>query len=218
MSNPLHYDPTLRAEVYHSFVEEVKRDNAAFEAASDAEKRVVIAKDALRHMQVGIFEPETMSYGTGILPFTDEPQELRAALLEEVPVCQACARGGLVFSTIMRRNSIEDTHFRGDMELAEFPLEMLEDIESAFEASQMWSSERYTVAEGEKLYESVLDWRTALMDANRTIPYFLPSAYRFERVMWWIIDHAGDFNLEDFLGAEIPLLQEMTVAAKEGES
>ncbi len=186
-----------RKKLYAEFVEGVKRDNAEFDRASAAQKRVIIAQDALKHAAVGLLKPAVCTYGFVHLTPEDCRQEvdLRDALVEQAPTCRACARGGLVFAAILRRDKMKGVMFAGEATIPEFPVAMFEAIECAFEAS--------TINECGYRYETQLErWALATERIHGT------DLYRFRRIMQWIIDHKGGFSLGGFLKAEIPQVEE----------
>jgi len=195
-------DVQEKKDYYCSWLEKVQAENDVFEAASEGEKRVIIAKDVLAHLSGGVLEP-AHTYGSFFAACESE-DSLRDAIVDEGISCVACARGGIVFSTILRRNRVKGQHMCGSSMVAEFTKRMMCDIEAAFEccADISW--------EYESLPAGLMNiWRSAserYCMRNRLVP----DRYRLEAIMNWIIDHEGEFSLVDFLNEKVDLLKEQS--------
>lgn len=188
-------DVTDRKDYYRSWVEKVQAENDAFEAASEGEKRVIIAKDVLAHLNGGVLRP-AHKYGSFIV-YCRPGDSLRDAIVDEGISCAACARGGIVFSTIMRRNRVKGPHMRGSSMVVEFPKRMMCDIEAAFECCSGigW--------EYESLPSGLMNiWMRASERYCRAHHIEL-DRFRLEAIMNWIIDHEGEFSLVDFLNEKV---------------
>jgi hypothetical protein len=87
---------------YERFVKRVERENETYAAASPAQKRAILAKDALAHAAAGRLQPGTGDYGDAMLiPPGYVGQSVDAKILDETDlrdnmvatefVCEACA-------------------------------------------------------------------------------------------------------------------------------
>lgn len=176
------------------WVDWVTKNNAEFEAASPGEKRVIIAKDVLSHIEAGIInEHQSCGYYYEEFGSGNEPANIRDALVESENACAACARGCLVYAAVLRRNSVMGPCFDGEEFIEEFPRQMLLEIEAAFEYSGAFLAElSASLDAGDELILETRrrhnEWR---LDTDR--------AYRLRAVMQWIIDHEGEFSVVDFL-------------------
>lgn len=179
---------------YRAFIAKVMAENEVFDNATMAQKRVIIAKDALEHVGEGLFIPDNLNFGDGVGVHDDA--DLREEFVVRGEICTACARGGLVFAALMRRNGVKGD-FDGQSMIEEFPKEMMEDIEIAFEGP-------FGCVDTDDLRE----WED-LTDALEDVGKISSANYRFVRIMHWIIDHHGSFNLERFLEKELPTVREM---------
>lgn len=195
-------DVQAKKDYYRAWMEKVQAENDAFEAASEGEKRVIIAKDVLAHLNGGVLAP-AHKYGSFIVDCRPEGS-LRDAIVDEGISCVACARGGIVFSTIMRRNRVKGPRMCGSSMVAEFTKRMMRDIEAAFEccAGISW--------EPESLPSGLMNiWMRASERYCRAYHIEL-DRFRLEAIMNWIIDHEGEFSLVDFLNEKVDLLKEQS--------
>ena len=133
----------MSTETIEQYLSSIADQNAAFEAASDAGKRVIIAKDALHHLAMKRVRPRFGTYGYLVTAGGGLASEsgsstvdTRSVIAEGNLGCIACARGTLVYSAIVRRNSASGSRLAGHMYIPEFPSQMLRDIEQLFEAHQ----------------------------------------------------------------------------------
>lgn len=181
------------------WVETVKKDNAAFEAASPAEKRVIIAKDVLLHLQAGRVVPKH-DYGYASKTFSeDEVVNIREAMVDNDFRCHGCARAAVVYAVILRRNEVVGAGFDGFANVPEFPMDLFCDIEAAYEAPQ-----------------GFLLGRMLHYDTDRSMPrelfrrihdlwiMYTNEEERIRTIMQWIVDHDGEFHLFDFLKSKAP--------------
>lgn len=180
-------------------METVKKDNAAFEAASTAEKRVIIAKDVLIHLQERRVAPMP-DYGYATKTFSeDEMVNIRETMADNDFRCHGCARAAVVYAGILRRNKVMGGGFDGSAHAPEFPMDMLSDIEAAFEKPQGFLLGRIVCYDvdgsmSRELFKRIHDLWT--MGTN--------EGERIRAIMQWIVDHDGEFHLFDFLKSKAP--------------
>jgi hypothetical protein len=129
------------------FVCKIEKSNAEFDAMSDAEKRVQIAKDALAALKLK-FLVSGSTFGTFREPKTNKPvvpdagQDLKEYFLANTHlICNVCAKSTLFMSKVLRKNNY-NYHFDGPGDepnrevcnyLSEFSQDQLDLIECAYE-------------------------------------------------------------------------------------
>lgn len=183
-----------RRGYYEEFVARVTEANAEFDAASEGEKRMIIARDVLAHLQAGVLSP-VHRYGL-IGRALGSSNSIRDAIVARGVTCQACARGSIVFSTIMRSDRVKGPVVFGCAMVEEFPSGMMMDIEAAFEG-QMCLAQSPTCA-GRELMES---WGSQLAGCAHFGQH--NDTYVLTEIMRWIIDHEGEFDLIKFLEYQV---------------
>jgi hypothetical protein len=216
---------------YKKFVTLAKKSNEEFATSTDAQKRVILAQDALTHATAGRLLPSAGSFGdetvaTRTSAANPSESDLRENMVEDQFICQACARGGLVYSAIMRRNSVRGIAFEGGSIIPEFPYEMFQALETAFEANDLHSLKYFVGCPSDdfidllKLWEMLTDdisfcakWATDCGLSH----YRSTDDYRFRRVMMWIAEHEGEFDLLDFLKEELSRFPENIRAEYEAD-
>lgn len=117
----------------------IKKLNAAYKKASPAQRRVMIAKDALAQIERGKIRPESGTYvylRNGHTIGYDTP--LQPALLKDSPItCDCCAKGALFISCVRLSNRYNGNPSGigsgGINSLVNWPAGNYEDIEAAFE-------------------------------------------------------------------------------------
>lgn len=190
---------------WEKLIEATRQRNEAFERLSDADKRTVIALDALDQAKAGLLSPAA---GTYFRAFADESSALsantaRSMELRDVlaqvspPECTVCARGGLFAAMVLRTDSFkaDDTigNWFGEVSIIcadrvsfddymvdLFTLEQLELIESAFEGWDDWRKE-----DGSYFSDGTVEaWNNLGVS----------DTARFRLIMENIVVHKGQFN------------------------
>lgn len=128
---------------YQKHVAGVKRQNKKFEQATAGEKRVMIARDVLKHIKAEKLVARTghfVHFGYDNRMDTmeercnDDPIPMRERVAEiDLKPCKVCARGAIVFSAVMRRNACFVEDFDGADMIPEFPGDMMLKMEQYFE-------------------------------------------------------------------------------------
>ena len=139
-------------KVFTSLARRTKASNAKFASATKAEKRVMIAKDVIKAIDVLQIKPTHGSY-LATSPFYSKalgsPEGSFQDLLPEIPACTVCAKGAIFVCTVARQNQVTNdeaiSHQFTDDRLSEdlggvFSASQLGKIESAFET---WDCDRY---------------------------------------------------------------------------
>lgn len=127
-------------------------------------------------------------------------------MLASRTVCRGCARAGLVFAAILRRGGVMGNNFRGDVAIEEFPFRMFADIELAFEPPETLDSPSYWDPWQREARKNWWYCYYACAERDGIRAGQGDSAYRIQRIMRWIIDHKGEFDLFDFLKFELERL------------
>lgn len=142
--------------------------NAIYRKASPAQRRVLIAKDALKQLKDGRVKAKKGQYINAIgiarqicrVTNWSNFTPLQPALHDlDSPACSACARGSLLLSAIRFRNRCGINGFGGldksDKQIREFPIHQQTAIEVAFE---MWHSKKvgYPKAGAERWWKKYL--------------------------------------------------------------
>lgn len=130
-----------RARLGLSIAKTILKTNAAFEKANPAQRRVIIAEDALQQLKIGKFIATPGTY-VNACELADEAElkgEVQLNTLLHNPTlkssCDVCARGALLLSAVRHRNdcTIDDGGTTSeDSWVREFS-EQQEVIEAAFE-------------------------------------------------------------------------------------
>lgn len=197
-----------RRTYYENFIARVTESNAAFDAASPSEKRVIIARDVLAHLQGGVLIPAHCYVGMVRAEGASDGSS-RDWIAEQGSLCRACARASIVFATIMRHADIEGSVVDGDSWVEEFPKTMMMEIEAVYERDMLFAS--WSTDHARELINTwssrLVDWarlkRARDFSASR-LPDWTSSdeimdTYSLTVIMRWIIDHEGEFGLIEFL-------------------
>ena len=200
------FDPV--EDFYQDVASTIEQRNAEFEAASEADKRVIIARDVLRLVANDVLTPITGTYGPiGYVNFANDANSkpLRDNMLSSRTVCRGCVRAGLVFAAILRRGGVLGNKFRGDVAIEEFPFSMFADIELAFEPPEALASPLHWDPWQHEARQNWWYYHPAYEGAEREaiLVQQEDNAYRILRIMRWIIDHKGEFDLMEFLKFEL---------------
>jgi len=188
--------------------ERIQASNAGFKRASKRQKRILVAKDAIEWVKLGLFDPVQGTYfevervGLNDRPseFWKEspPKQLHEQILERVDedsnCCRACGIGGLLVAKCMRFDEVEvktdlDVNFALPQRACStgledlFSREQLAMIEVAFE---VWK--RPVMSAFAKLAES------ERIAAARFGGRFKSSKTRFIGIMNNIIKNDGTFK------------------------
>lgn len=127
-----------------SLAKKIEEENAIFEAATPAEKRVTIAYDCLARIEMGQIVTAN-NYFCSIDTDVKIDDSLKQALAEKKQVCSACAKGSLFMSYIGRVNNYikhssrvgnEENNVEHEKLLEIFTLDQLALIEFVFEGTQ----------------------------------------------------------------------------------
>jgi hypothetical protein len=187
----------------------------SFEAMTAEEKRVAIARDALKWLDAGRIKPKMGTLlaldafaGDSLIAESDvRNQRLLQDRLAEVPTCQVCAIGSLFYSAVRRFDSLRcsavgyatshifaepvlDTYIRQFFDVDQLML-----IEHAFELGEgTYDIElRNEAMEKDKgLFFSALHFGHSV-DTNPELG-FTPSARRLECILQNIIANNGEFK------------------------
>lgn len=184
----------------------ITKRNKAFEGKTNAEKRVLIAKDVLQQIRKGFFVPERKGFvnintlgGTTLyspLSGSEEEQNVRELLMAGSTGCECCALGGLMLSCTLFNNktmtSDSDLFYIGDginaghtfsNGLTEiFDRCQLELIENAYELGRGYF--KYFVC------------KSSDMERNKAIKFgqkYVEPKDRLRAIMKNIIKNKGDF-------------------------
>lgn len=194
------------AELYKEFQERVEKENKAFSEADDAGKRVIIARDVLRHLESGLINT-TPGNGYGDVWLTRAPygSDLRRGIIEEVVQCQACARGAVVYSAVMRRGGVKGVRLNGQMIPDEFPKKTMLGIEAVFE---VYTAHVLSYINDFPLPIEEPDTRLAMWRIWKHATEPRTETWRDDTtarkikmvlIMRWIVDHNGEFSVLRFL-------------------
>lgn len=106
---------------------QIERKNARFESMTPEQRRVAIAKDALKQIEVKRYRPLRGHYVVGSEFFDKNivndsrigEQQVCTVMSDNMPSCQVCARGALFLSSItlfdkLRVNSLPTLRYRFD--------------------------------------------------------------------------------------------------------
>lgn len=198
-------DFDLVEDFYQDVESHIVKRNAEFEEASEAERRVIIARDVLRMIASDVLTPTMGTYGPiGYVNFDNGAysKPLRDNMLASRTVCRGCARAGLVFAAILRRGGVMGNKFRGDAAIEEFPFRMFADIELAFESPEALASPLHWDPWQQAARENWWYCYYSCAERDGICAGQGDSAYRILRIMRWIIDHKGEFDLMQFLQQE----------------
>ena len=83
-----------------------KEQNKLFRRLSPSEKRVAVAKDALKQVTKGVWSPRGLTY-----VYFDQPQDLTQTCSFEDVSCEVCARGALFLGAINKFNNYDPKQF-----------------------------------------------------------------------------------------------------------
>lgn len=191
---------TVKYEDLRAFVQQIEKDNAAFKAASKAEKRVIIAKDALVHYHNQHIVPTCGDYGSAMFPGAESESNIRDLLTDHDHVCEGCARGALVYSSILRRSGEKGSIFSGTLLPKEFTQSMFDTLEHIFEGDMC--TPHTPLFEAEQLWHEWM-WARAHYEVRvNGVPEreVYPDNYRFVAVMEFIIERKGRaFTVAEFM-------------------
>lgn len=87
-------------------VKEIERRKAEWKAANRAQKRVLLAKDALAQVEKKRIKP-TLSCWVNVPDKTTVGENVQEAVLDNKLKCQCCALGGLLLSATLYKNKIK---------------------------------------------------------------------------------------------------------------
>lgn len=159
-----------------SLAKKIERENKKFDLATDAEKRVMIAKDCLARIELGQIEPNGSRFCKLINHKGNENIKNKLEITNDV-VCQACAKGSLFMSYIGRvnnyntyRDDIIDNseHNREHSKLFEiFSPEQLTLIEYAFEGTQYIFENK--IHFDKETFEKIVNLRLSVAKKNKII-------------------------------------------------
>jgi len=194
------------AELHRQFQERVEKENKAFDEADDAGKRVIIAKDVLRHLEVGLIDT-TAGLGYGAVCLTRAPygSDLRRGIIEEAVQCQACARGAVVYSAVMRRGGVSGVRLNGYSIPAEFPEKTMRGIEAVFEVYPAYvlayiNDFPLPIEEPDTRLAMWRIWKHATEPRTETrLDDTTARKIKMVLIMRWIVDHNGEFSVLRFL-------------------
>lgn len=129
-----------------NLVNQIKEDNLLFNNSSDAEKRVIIAKDCILRIKLGQFQPRDTVFidDDMIHRFQNESHgnSLQKIFNDSQFECEGCAKGGLFMSYVGRVNDFKADEFEYGNDINDnnhaklleiFSPEQLALIECAFE-------------------------------------------------------------------------------------
>ena len=198
-------------KLHKGFAARVRKENANFARATDAERRVIIAKDVLNHLRVGLVSTG-MGAGYGYFEPTRERNSrcsVQKWLREDAIVCEACVRGTLVYSTVLRCGGVRGSELRGDVIPKEFTERMMLEIEAAFESSSdfLFSNplDAYWKEFDVPVLERLAEWHSVWVGKSGEntdacgIYHWKSRRIRMTAIMQWIVDHDGEFSIVDFL-------------------
>lgn len=153
-----------------SLAKKIEADNAKFDKATDAEKRVIIAEDCLIRIELGQIRPETGNFCS--MPPNQEVNIKQILDVETQRVCSACAKGSLFMAYLGRVNNFTKHNLingneedgKPHLKLLEiFDLSQLALIEFAFEGKLYINKE----SDLEDLYfDSVCNFRDKVIKDN----------------------------------------------------
>lgn len=119
---------------------QIKKLNAAYQKATPAQRRVMIAKDALKQIETGQINPMSGTYinlwGDG---HVEEGKPLQPVLLDEASAisCDCCAKGAMFISCVRLSNRYHGNPSGIDSDeinsLVNWPKQNYDEIEAAFE-------------------------------------------------------------------------------------
>lgn len=202
LCEPLEEDKLFRDKL-KGFLTGVRANNQNYLEADDAAKRVIVARDALLHLEQHLYVPERGTYGDRSFGRSDPTRELRDVFAEQGTTCYACLRGGLVFAHLMRRPGFCSSVFVGSSLPPEFPKLMLRELEVLFEGSR-YMRQRL----GPRPYWTTLAfdlWAALTLRRSEEMVVATPDrradvgSLRFRTLMQAIIDGDGEFGYESFL-------------------
>lgn len=110
--------------------------NETFNKLPAKERRILIAKDVVKQIKLGIYNPKKMIYAKV------ESDVISQESLLKNPLCEVCALGALLLSTIRLANKYTFDNFIGKWECNEvlkkyFNKNQIQELEFAFE---MWEA------------------------------------------------------------------------------
>jgi hypothetical protein len=115
----------------------IKKLNAAYRKATPAQRRVMIAKDALKQLNDGSFYAKHGVYVMTSECHIERDEPLQPHLIEHTPECQCCAKGALFLSSVRLNNKFNGSpDWIGNdevLKVVEWPLRNLNLIERRFE-------------------------------------------------------------------------------------
>jgi hypothetical protein len=134
----------------------LEEKNRAFKKLSRPQKRVAIAKDALKWLNNGIYSAQEGVYcavrRTGTY-YAEGNEQVNVLIANENVNCQVCAKGALLMSHIMFTNkvSLSESHYFGDSDAIQnrlknvFSKSQLDLIETAFEKDVIRYRNKYLI-------------------------------------------------------------------------
>lgn len=127
-------------------LQSIKKKNELFKKLTPAQRRVEVAKDALKQVQSGIWKAQRMSYVV-----FDTDQNLTQTCSFENTECQVCARGALFLGAVNKFNNYDpeqeinypdevqemNNHHFGDVEDRLWSKSQIQMIECVFESGDV---------------------------------------------------------------------------------
>lgn len=177
----------------------IERGNAKFQAASEAEKRVRLAKDVLALLDAGYLQASHGTYGVlseeqarpGDRPATSSTS-IRDLLERQRTTCKVCALGALLLTKLLKKNIHVHYSIRMEDELDGlydvFTEEWTDEIERCFELWNYTGSDAPRGSKRRRIYAQRGKAIEALKTLEQRAPEQRASEARLRVIMETIID------------------------------